>query len=176
MRRRVPAVALVLAALCPAALVAAFTAPNSFTNGQLADATAVNQNFAAVGTALDGHDTRLAAVEQKAITTGPWYDLLAVSGYTHLDAKCRVVNGWIEFRGYSSVSLPAGWPSASPLLLPTQCRPLSTRYTETPCHAAATPKPALCNNDYGADGRVGIHIDAAMIQIRWEGLRIWQGP
>jgi hypothetical protein len=70
---RVPGWALVAAAsLAVAAPVALFasdvTIPNSFTNGTVADADAVNANFAAVEAAVDDNDARLSSVESASGT------------------------------------------------------------------------------------------------------------
>jgi hypothetical protein len=124
-------------------------------------------------TALDVEGTVTAT---NLATTTPWIDLLASAGWSHTDAKCRVVNGWIELRGLSSKTLAAGWPVESPVLLPVGCRPQSTRYTETPCHGGGGPRNIVCNNDYQPSGAIGIHSDASTIQQRWEGVRIWGGP
>lgn len=109
-------------------------------------------------------------------TTTPWVDFLAASGWTHYDAKCRVVNGWVELRGRSDKTLGAGWPVEQPVLLPAACRPQTARYTEMPCHGSGSPRNIVCNNDFQTDGRVSIHTDHGTIQQRWEGVRIWGGP
>ena len=110
------------------------------------------------------------------ITTNSWYDLLVPSGWSSASGKCRVVNGWIELRGYMAFpTIVAGWPSSTVTLLPSQCRPQTVRYTETPCHAAQTPRPCVANNDFYPDGTVMIYTDQSISQLRLEGLRIWGG-
>lgn len=41
----------------------AVTIPNTFTNGQVADANQVNANFSAVKSAIDDNDSRITAIE-----------------------------------------------------------------------------------------------------------------
>ena len=107
-------------------------------------------------------------------TTSPWYDLLLPTWYTNYDAKCRKVNWWIEFRWRLVKTLSAGWPADNTsVFLPTECRPSTTRYTQTPCHAVSSPRNSVCNLDYYTDWRIGIYTDFAINQIRFEWVRIW---
>lgn len=63
--RRLALVVAGLACVAPVALVASGVAiPNAFSNNTVADATQMNANFAAVKTAIDDNDTRIARIEQ----------------------------------------------------------------------------------------------------------------
>lgn len=53
-----------LAVVVPLGLIAAVTLPHAFSNGSVADATAVNQNFAAVATAVDAFKTTMNGVKR----------------------------------------------------------------------------------------------------------------
>lgn len=63
-----------LLAAIPVALVAGtLTIPNAFSNGTLADASAVNANFTAVKGAVDDNATRVAAIESTAAASKIWF-------------------------------------------------------------------------------------------------------
>lgn len=133
----------------------------------------------AIGTTTAG--TKLEVIGTATVTnlntTTPWIDMLMPAGWSAQASstpKCRVVNGWVEFRGTYLTPNITGWPGATVTLLPTACRPTVTRYTEMPCHGIA-PKNSVCNNDFFSDGRVAIHTDTGANQQRFEGVRIWAG-
>jgi len=109
-------------------------------------------------------------------TVSPWYALTLPGGWsTSPVAKCRRFNGMIELRGILFFTMAAGWPSYSGYFLPPACRPLSIRYTETPCHASSPMRNRVCNIDYYPDGRIIIYTDFEVNQIRIEGISLFAG-
>jgi len=111
-----------------------------------------------------------------ALSPGEWTSLETPAGWENIDAKCRVHNGWVEFRGtLRHPTIPADWPTAQLLILPKECRPRTARFTEMPCHGATAPRNLVCNNDFYPDGIVKIHTDFPITEQRFEGVRVWQG-
>ena len=106
---------------------------------------------------------------------GEWHSFSVPSGWTSSGAKCRRSGDWIEFRGrINHTDLASGWPAAT-LTLPAGCVPATSRYTETPCHATSSVRNRVCNVDYRSNGELGIYSDFNIVQIRFEGVRIWGG-
>jgi len=143
---------------------------NCFENKQVADAEMVNANFKVLLDKINQLEERLTEFE-----SNQWYDMITPEGWTNYDAKCRVFNGWIEFRGKYDHPPISGWGTNIILLLPEECRPKSSRFTEMPCHAESPPRNSVCNNDFGTDGYVWIYTDFPVTQQRFEGVRVWKG-
>lgn len=130
-----------------------------------------------------GHLSRVTADALKAEILSAqteWVDLKTPEGWENYDVKCRVNDGWIEFRGISFHPPIVGWPAAGGKLyiLPELCTPRSDRFIPMSCHTEPGKgfiRNIVCNNDFYPDGSMSIHTDVPVVQQRFEGVRIWKG-
>jgi hypothetical protein len=117
---------------------------------------------------------RTTQATERVDLVSPWYDMKTPRQWSNSEAKCRVARGWIEFRGRHLFEKPiSGWSTVKEAILLEECRPKTRRFTEMPCHGSERPRNQVCNNDFYPDGRVFIHSDVPVDQLRFDGVRIW---
>lgn len=145
-----------------ASLAADVTIPNTFSNGQTADANDINANFTAIEAAVDDNDSRISTLESHSTEVFRYNqsDSLSPSGWTSL-----AYTSFSFTKQGSSSRVKITWTDN----IRSYLQPGSCAWHLTIDGNSCSPSPLILNTYNNAQNSSNIHITASTTQV-CEGL------